>query len=313
MFDPDLTADLGFIRLKNPVIAASGTFGYGLELEAFSPPEALGAVIPKGVSLEPWPGNEGPRACESAGGLINAIGLENMGVRRFLSERLPPLKERGATVGVNILGRSAEEYRILAEELSGTDADFIELNVSCPNLRRGGGLSFGADPAAASGLIREAVRAAGKKPVVVKLPPLVSDISLLAKTAEDSGASAVSLINSVPAMSIDVRTRRPRLGNVTGGLSGPPVKPLALRQVHLAAGSVSIPVIGLGGILTAEDALEFILADDRAVQAGAATLRNPRALLQILEGIRSFLSGTGENLKDFQKHALTAASPSCSF
>jgi dihydroorotate dehydrogenase (NAD+) catalytic subunit len=303
MSEPDLRVDLGFLTLKNPVIAASGTFGYGLELLAFCPPEALGAVIPKGVSLAPWAGNPGPRACESQGGLINAIGLENMGIDRFLQEALPPLKARGATVGVNVLGAEARDYPRLCEMAAGSGADFVELNVSCPNLRRGG-LPFGSDPATLGGIVRDSARAAGHVPVVPKLPPLVPDIAALAAVAEGNGARAISLINSVPAMAIDPGSRRPRLANVTGGLSGPPVKPLALRQVYLAASAVSIPVIGLGGILSAEDALEFFLAGAAAIQVGTATLQDPRAPLRILQGIRDRLSQGRESLSDFKAHSL---------
>ncbi|MDR2200387.1 MAG: dihydroorotate dehydrogenase [Deltaproteobacteria bacterium] len=303
---PDLKTDLGFVTLENPVMSASGTFGYGLELADFCPPEALGAVVPKGISLKPWPGNPLPRAAETAGGLLNAIGLENMGVERFLSEALPPLKARGARVGVNILGKTAEEYAELCRRLTDAPVDFIELNISCPNLHGGGGLSFGADPAAAGRLVALSREAAGKVPLVAKLPPLVSDIALLAKICEDNGCRALSLINSVPALAIDHRSGRPLLGNVTGGLSGPPVKPLALRQVFAAASAVKIPVIGLGGISTAADALEFFLAGAAAVQVGSATLADPRAPLSILEGVRDFLRERGENLEDYKKLALTA-------
>ncbi|MDR1039731.1 MAG: hypothetical protein LBR80_06090, partial [Deltaproteobacteria bacterium] len=193
-FVPDLTVRIGPLILKNPVMAASGTFGYGLELREFCPPERLGAVVTKGVSPEPWPGNPQPRATEGAGGLLNSIGLENMGVDRYLAEALPILKAVGATVGANILGRAAEDYALLARKLADSEADFLELNVSCPNLKGGGGMSFGADPALAASITSKAVKAARGKPVVVKLPPLVSDIALLARMCEDSGAAAVSLI-----------------------------------------------------------------------------------------------------------------------
>jgi dihydroorotate dehydrogenase (NAD+) catalytic subunit len=314
MPSPDLSVNLGFLTLKNPVIAASGTFGYGLELLNFCPPEALGAVIPKGVSLEPWPGNPGSRACESGGGLINAIGLENMGIERFLSEALPPLKARGATVGVNVLGRTQKDYELLCGKLQGSGADFIELNISCPNLGHAGGLSFAEDPRSAAILIKASVKAAGGLPVVAKLPPLVTDIALLAKIAEDAGALAVSLINSIPALAIDIKNRKPKIHNITGGLSGPPIKPLALRQVYLAAKNLSIPVIGIGGILTPEDALEFFLAGAQAIEVGTATLVDPRAPLLILEGIRDYLAETGEDLLRFKEYALTSTlknSPRC--
>jgi dihydroorotate dehydrogenase (NAD+) catalytic subunit len=301
MFKANLNPGLGFVDLKNPVIAASGTFGYGLELLDFSPPEELGAVIPKGLSRDPWDGNPGVRACEAAGGLINAIGLENMGIKRFLKEVLPKLKARGAVVGVNILGKTLEEYQELCEKLSDTNSDFIELNISCPNLKHKGGLSFGADPNVSSKLIKASVQKARDVPVVVKLPPLVSDITLLAKIAEDSGAKGISLINSLPALAIDIKTKKPKLHNITGGLTGPPIKPLALRQVYLASKSVSIPVIGLGGILTAEDALEFFLAGAKAVEIGTATLVDPRAPIQIRDGIEAFLNKEGLDLQDFQR------------
>ncbi|MDR2339917.1 MAG: dihydroorotate dehydrogenase [Deltaproteobacteria bacterium] len=306
MAEPDLSTDLGFLTLKNPVIAASGTFGYGLELLPFCPPEALGAVIPKGVSLAPWAGNPGPRACEASGGLINAIGLENMGIERFLTEALPPLKARGATVGVNVLGSEPEDYPRLAERIAGSGADFIELNISCPNLKKGG-LSFGQDPNVAGSVIRESVAAAKGIPVVAKLPPLVSDMANLASISEKSGASAISLVNSVPALAVDLATKGPKLANVTGGLSGPPIKPLALRQVYVASGAVSIPVIGMGGIFTAEDALEFLLAGASAVQVGTATLADPRAPLRIIQGIGDYLRKTGESLRDILSQRLPKA------
>jgi dihydroorotate dehydrogenase (NAD+) catalytic subunit len=295
-----MTVRIGPLILRNPVIAASGTFGYGLELRDFCPPERLGAVITKGVSPDPWPGNPQPRAAEGAGGLINAIGLENMGVDRYMAEALPALKATGATVGANILGRSPEDYALLAAKLADSDVDFLELNVSCPNLKGGGGLSFGADPELAMSITRECVAAARGKPVVVKLPPLVSDIALLARRCEEAGASALSLINSLPAMAIDIHARRPKIRNVTGGLSGPPIKPLALRQVCLCARAVRIPVIGMGGIFTAEDALEFILAGASAVQVGTAILRDPRSPIFILDGIEKHLWDIEEDLEHFR-------------
>jgi dihydroorotate dehydrogenase (NAD+) catalytic subunit len=299
-FSPDMTVKIGSLVLKNPVIAASGTFGYGLELKDFCPPERLGAVITKGVSPDPWPGNPQPRAAEGAGGLLNSIGLENMGVDRYISDALPALKATGAVVGANILGRSPSDYALLAAKLSDSEADFLELNISCPNLQGGGGLSFGADPELASSITRDVVKAAGKLPVVVKLPPLVSDMALLARKCEEAGASAISLINSLPAMAIDLHSRRPKLKNVTGGLSGPPIKPLALRQVCLCARAVSIPVIGMGGISTAEDALEFILAGASAVQVGTAILRDPRSPVFIIEGVAKHLWDVEEDLEHFR-------------
>ncbi|MDR1873095.1 MAG: dihydroorotate dehydrogenase [Deltaproteobacteria bacterium] len=286
---PNLTVQIGSLTLKNPLIAASGVYGYGLELADFCPPESLGAVILKGISLTPWPGNPLPRAVEAAGGLVNAIGLENMGVKAFLTKALPPLKARKAVVGANVIGRTLDDYAQLAQILAQSPVDFLELNISCPNLAQGG-LSFGSDPDQAARLTADAVKKAGDKPVVVKLPPLVTDIALLAQKVIDAGATAISLINTVPALVINPRTRRAALGNVTGGLSGPPIKPLALRQVYLAAKAVKAPVIGLGGIFSALDAAEFIVAGATAVQIGTAILADPGSPLTILKDLFDFFS-----------------------
>lgn len=280
----DIKADLGFLTLKNPVMSASGTFGYGLELADYCPPEALGAVITKGLSLTPRPGNPSPRIAESCGGLLNSIGLENVGLEAFIERALPPLLARGAVVAPNVLGQSPEEYARLAGALSRAGASFIELNVSCPNVSCGG-LAFGADPQATAEVTAAAVEAAGKTPVMVKLTPLVSDVVKVALAAQKAGAGAVSLINTIPAMALDLDRRRPSLGNIIGGLSGPAVKPVALRQVWLCAQALDIPVVGLGGIETARDALEFILAGARAVQVGTAVFSNPAAPLDILKGM----------------------------
>ncbi|MDR1084582.1 MAG: dihydroorotate dehydrogenase [Deltaproteobacteria bacterium] len=284
----DLKVKLGPLTLKNPVIAASGVFGYGLELAAFCPPENLGAVILKGVGAEPWPGNSGPRLVEAAGGLVNAVGLENMGVESLIKKVLAPLKKRGGViVGANLIGHSLEEYLAVAKKLAETEVDFFELNVSCPNLSQGGA-AFGSDPELTARLTEKTVRLARGKPVVVKLPPLVTDITEVAKKVQEAGATAVSLINSLPALVIDAKTRRAALGNITGGLSGPPIKPLALRQVWLCARAVSIPVIGIGGIMTAADAAEFIIAGASAVQLGTAILADPRTPLAVIEELETY-------------------------
>ncbi len=284
----NLKVKLGPVELKNPVLTASGTFGYGLELREFCPPDKLGAVITKGVSLTPWEGNESPRLVEAASGLINAIGLENMGVEAFLERALEPLKAAGATVGANILGHSPEEYGRLAA----SPVDFLEVNVSCPNVASGG-LAFGADP----GMVAEVSAAVGEncgpKPFMVKLTPLASDVVSVALAAEKAGAAAVSLINTIPAMAVDLDRRRPKLANVVGGLSGPAVKPVALRQVWLCAQALSIPVVGLGGISSARDALEFILVGAAAVEVGTATLLDPRAPLKILEDLTAWMRAEG--------------------
>ena len=288
----NLKVKLGSLELKNPVMSASGTFGYGLELKEFCPPEKLGAVIAKGVSLTPWSGNESPRLAETASGILNAIGLENMGVEEFLGRALEPLKASGAVVGANILGHSPEDYGRLAARLAASSVDFLEINVSCPNVACGG-LAFGADPVMV-GEVASAVREnCGSKPFMVKLTPLASDVTAVALAAEKAGASAVSLINTIPAMAVDLKSRRPKLANVVGGLSGPAVKPVALRQVWLCARALSIPVVGLGGICSAQDALEFILVGAAAVQVGTATLLDPRAPALILEGIEDWMRAEG--------------------
>ncbi|MDR0548080.1 MAG: dihydroorotate dehydrogenase [Deltaproteobacteria bacterium] len=286
----DLTATLGPLKLKNPLIAASGVFGYGLELAAFCPPEKLGAVIVKGLSLKPWPGNPGPRGVAAAFGLVNAIGLENIGVKAFLKDALPPLKATGAVVGVNVVGEKEADYAEMAAILAHEDVDFLELNVSCPNVESGG-LAFGSDPKIARRLTQAVVQKAGNKPVLVKLPPLVTDIGLVAKEVAQAGATAISLINSVPALVVNAQTRKAALGRVTGGLSGPPIKPLALRQVWQAFKALpepKIPVVGGGGIFTGLDAAEFIVVGATAVQIGSAILVDPSSPLRILDELKSF-------------------------
>ncbi len=296
----DLSVQIGPMRLKNPIMTASGTCGYGLELASFCPPAQLGAVVAKGVSLAPWPGNPSPRMAEAASGLINAIGLENMGVEAFVKNALPPLKETGATVGANILGHSPEEYAALAARLSGTEVDFLEVNVSCPNVAKGG-FAIGATPEGVAGAARAVRENCGNKPFVVKLTPMTGDIESAALAAEEEGAAAVSLINTVPAMAVDLERRRPKLANVTGGLSGPAVKPIALRQVWLCARRLKIPVIGLGGIFSGRDALEFIMVGAGAVQIGTAALVDPRAPMRILEEMRQWMQKEGlDNLEQLR-------------
>ncbi len=288
----DLSVNLGPLKLKNPVMTASGTFGYGLELLDFCPPEKLGAVIPKGVSLKPWPGNQSPRMVEAASGLINAIGLENMGAERFIREALPPLKKRGATVIANILGHSVDEYAALAKAFADTDIDFVEVNISCPNVAAGG-LSFGSSPEGAGEVTAAVFENIGAKPFMVKLSPLVADIASVAQAVEKAGAAAVSLINTIPSIAVNLDRRSFELANVQGGLSGPAIKPLALRQTYLCAQALKIPVVGLGGIMTARDALEFILVGATAVQVGSATFLDPRAALNIIEGLEDWLKQEG--------------------
>jgi dihydroorotate dehydrogenase (NAD+) catalytic subunit len=236
---------------------------------------------------------------EAAGGLINAIGLENIGLAAYLETKLGQVKATGAIVGANVLGREPADYAALCQSLSVSEIDFIELNVSCPNLKHPGGLSFGADPQTLRSITESSVKAAKKKPVVVKLPPLVTDIVSLAKVAQEAGATAISLINSLPALSIDLEARKPRLANGTGGLSGPPIKPLALRQVALCAKSVSIPIIGVGGIMSHLDALEFIVAGATAIQIGTGLLADPTLPISVIENMSKWLRN--KNLGDLGK------------
>lgn len=286
--DLDLTCRIGSAVFKNPVLTASGTFGYGREFESFVNLHRLGAVVVKGISLEPRRGNPPPRVVETACGMLNAIGLENVGVERFLAEKMEYLRGMRATVVVNILGDSVEEYAALAGRLDGVEGiAAIEVNISCPNVKKGG-VAFGTDPEMATAVTR-AVKGATKLPVIIKLSPNVTDVALMAKAVEAAGADAVSLINTLLGMAIDIRSRRPRLANMVGGLSGPAIKPIALRMVWQVARAVKIPVIGIGGIATAEDALEFLIAGASAIEIGTANFVNPRACEEILTGIAAYL------------------------
>ncbi len=292
---PDLSVSIGRLKLKNPVISASGTFGYGLEFAPFYDISRLGAVVVKGLSLAPTAGNPPGRIVETAAGMLNAIGLQNIGVERFVEEVVPRLDDAGATYVANIYGRTAEEYEAVAERLSRVSSlAAIEVNASCPNVKEGG-MAFGATPEGIAGLTAR-VRRRTAKPLWVKLSPNVADIAGIAAAAEGAGADAVSLINTIMGMAVDHRTRRPRLANVTGGLSGPAIKPVALRMTYEVCRRVAVPVIGIGGIQTAADALEFIVVGAAAVQVGTANFRNPRACVEIVEGIEAFLKE--ERLRD---------------
>jgi dihydroorotate dehydrogenase (NAD+) catalytic subunit len=284
----DLAVDIGALKLKNPVMVASGTFGYGEEFhESFYDISKLGAVVTKGISLAPRKGNPMPRVIETASGMLNAIGLANVGLGAFLSEKLPFLVRAGATVVVNVLGSTADEYAAVSRALAEAEGvSAIELNISCPNVRSGG-LQFGIDPKAAAEVVR-AARKEFQRTLIVKLSPQASSIPAMAKAVEDAGADAVSLINTIPAMAIDVGTRKPVLANVTGGLSGPAIKPVALRMVYEASCAVRIPVIGMGGIMTATDAIEFMLAGATAIQIGTANFVRPMAAIEIIEGIEQW-------------------------
>jgi len=286
---PDLTTNIGGIILKNPVMTASGTFGYGQEFAELIDLNRLGAIIVKGLSLEPSKGNPPPRIAETACGMLNAIGLENVGIDAFEREKLPFLKKLSTPTIVNIYGKTVGEYAELAARIDEMDGvTGVEVNISCPNVKAGG-IAFGVIPQAAHEVVK-AVRGRTRKPVMVKLSPNVTDITDIARSVEDAGADSVSLINTLTGMVIDIETRRSKLANITGGLSGPAIKPVALRMVWQVAKSVKIPVIGIGGIMTANDALEFLIAGASAVQVGTANFVNPGCTIEIIEGIETFLT-----------------------
>ena len=285
-----LAVDFLGIQMNTPVMVASGTFGFGEEFEDFVDLAAWGAVVVKGTTLLPRRGNDGVRIAETPGGMLNCIGLENPGVDYFLSHILPRIENR-MNVIVNISGSSAEEYGILAEKLDVPGVAAIELNVSCPNVKDGG-IIFGTDPKAAAAVVREAKRHT-KKPVILKLSPNVTDITVIARAAEEAGADALSLINTLMGMAIDIHSWEPVLGNITGGLSGPCVKPVALRMVWQTARAVHVPIIGMGGITTAEDAVEFFLAGASAVAVGTANFYDPAATEKIIDGLDAYLERRG--------------------
>ncbi len=284
----DLRVSIGSLDLKNPVLLASGTCGYGAEIEDFVNLEDLGAIVVKGISLEPRQGNPPPRLAETPCGLLNAIGLENVGVEAFIKEKLPWLRERGITTIVNILGNSADEYEELARRLAGNKGIHgLEINISCPNVKKGG-VAFGTDPQQAAEVTKRVV-AATDLPVIVKLSPNVADICAIAVAVQEAGATAVSLINTLLGMAIDIEQRRPVLGNIFGGLSGPAIKPVALRMVWQVVRCVDIPVIGIGGITTHVDALEFLMAGACAIQIGTANLIDPTAPEKVVQGVIDFM------------------------
>ena len=285
---PDLSVTFAGIKLKNPVLTASGTFGYGEEFAEFVDLNRLGGVIVKGISLKPIKGNPPPRIWETPSGMLNAIGLENPGVDVFLAEKMPYLRKYDTAVIVNMFGYSLEEYVAVAERLDGAAGiSGIEVNISCPNVKAGG-MAFGTDLRATFELL-SAVRKATRLPLIAKLSPNVTDVTAFAKAAADAGCDGLSLINTLLGMAIDVRCRKPRLANCTGGLSGPAIRPVAVRMVWQVARSVSLPIIGMGGIVTGEDAMEFLLAGASAVAVGTANFINPRATLDVLSGIEGFM------------------------
>jgi dihydroorotate dehydrogenase (NAD+) catalytic subunit len=273
------------------VITASGTFGYGDEYAALVDLTLLGAIIPKGISLKPMEGHPPPRIVETASGMLNAIGLQNVGVDVFIRDKLPILRKQQTPIIVNIFGHTVEEYAQLTQRLEDQEVAGLEVNISCPNVKEGG-CFFGHDPKMAFKVIHT-VRRRTSLPVIAKLSPNVSDITAIAKSVQDAGADAISLINTLLGMAIDVDSRKPKLGNTTGGLSGPAIKPVALRMVWQAAKAVRVPVIGIGGIMTAGDALEFMIAGAWAVEIGTAHFIHPRAALEVLDGIREYLTRHG--------------------
>lgn len=285
----DLSVEIGKVKLKNPVMTASGTFGYGEEYAGFIDINELGAIVVKGLSLLPKEGNPPPRIVETPAGMLNAIGLQNIGIDKFLKEKLPYLKQFNTPVIVNFFGDSIEEYVKAAEKLSSADGIHgLEMNISCPNKEAGWSV-FGTDPEVTYRVV-SSVRKATDLTLIVKLSPNVTDIALMAKTAEDAGADAVSLINTLTGMAIDIRTRRPKLANIRGGLSGPAVKPVAVRMVWECYKKIGIPIIGMGGIISADDAVEFMLAGASAVAIGTGNFINPEVTMDVLSGIKSFMS-----------------------
>jgi len=287
----NLKVNLAGVELKNPIITASGTFGSGREYSDFVDLNRLGGITVKGVSHEPWEGNPPHRIVETYGGMLNAVGLQNPSAKVFIGYDIPFMRQYDTKIIVNLCGRSMEDYVAVTEDFSGVDIDLFELNISCPNIKAGG-MAMGTDPKMAEAVTREVV-ARANAPVIVKLSPNVTDIVSIAKACEAGGAAGLSLINSVMGMKIDIRKKKPLLGNTMGGLSGPAIKPIALRMVYQVAKNVSLPLIGMGGIMTGEDAIEFIMAGATAVAVGMANFISPRATMDILQGIEDFMDEQG--------------------
>ncbi|MCD7826003.1 MAG: dihydroorotate dehydrogenase [Clostridiaceae bacterium] len=287
----NLSVDFAGVTMKNPVTTASGTFGSGLEYSEFVDLNRLGAVTTKGVANIPWQGNPTPRICETYGGMLNAVGLQNPGIDLFLERDIPFLKQYDTRIIVNVCGKSVQDYIEVVERLAEAEADLLEINISCPNVKAGG-LAFGQDPRQVEKITSQ-IKAAAKQPVIMKLTPNVTDIAEVARAAEAGGADAISLINTLTGMKIDVHRRCFALANKTGGLSGPAVKPVAVRMVYQAAHAVQIPVLGMGGISNAEDALEFIMAGATMVAVGTANFHNPSATVEVIQGLEQFMRENG--------------------
>lgn len=282
-----MNVKLAGVELKNPVMTASGTFGSGMEYSEFVDLNRLGAVVTKGVANVPWPGNPTPRVVETASGMLNAIGLQNPGIDVFCERDLPFLQKYDTRIIVNVCGRSAEDYCEVVERLGNENVDLLEINVSCPNVKEGG-IAFGQNPRALEAITKE-VKKYAKQPIIMKLSPNVTDITEMAKAAEAGGADVLSLINTLTGMKIDINRRTFALANKTGGMSGPAVKPIAVRMVYQVTNAVSLPIIGMGGIATAEDALEFIMAGATAVSVGTANFFDPCATEEVVKGMEEFL------------------------
>lgn len=289
----DLSVEIAGIKFKNPVMGASGTFGSGKEYSEYYDISNLGAVVTKGVSAQPWAGNPTPRICETPSGMLNAIGLQNPGVEVFMEKDLPFLEKVNTNVIVNVCGHSIEEYVEVVERLNETIVSAFEINVSCPNVKEGG-IAFGTNPYKLSEVTR-AIVDKSHKPVIIKLSPNVTDIKEMAKACEDAGAEAISLINTLIGMKIDIRKRDFVLANKTGGLSGPAIHPVAVRMVHEASRAVKIPIIGIGGIMSGEDAIEMMMAGAKAVMVGTANFHNVKAMPEIIDEIRAFMTEYGIN------------------
>jgi dihydroorotate dehydrogenase (NAD+) catalytic subunit len=287
----DLSVDVGGIRMRNPVMTASGTFGYAREFEQYMDLNRLGALVVKTITRLPRAGNPPPRVVETPAGMLNAIGLQNVGIEAFIREKLPYLRRLEPPLIVNVAGESVEDFRDLTKRISDQEGVAgIELNISCPNVA--GGLDFSSDPTLAYRVVK-AARDATQLPIIPKLSPNVTDIVAIARAVADAGADAISLINTLVGMAVDVRTRQPKIGNVTGGLSGPAIRPVAVRMVWQVARAVRLPIIGMGGIVTAEDALEFLIAGATAVAVGTANFINPTAAVKVIEGLEQYCAANG--------------------
>lgn len=293
------SVNIAGVIMKNPVTVASGTFGSGMEFADFVDLSKLGAVTTKGVANVPWAGNPTPRIAETPSGMMNAIGLQNPGIDTFIKRDLPFLAEYDTKVIVNVCGKSTEDYVDVVERLADTSADLLEINVSCPNVKEGG-IAFGQDPKVLYDITTK-VKAAAKQPIIMKLSPNVTDITEMARAAEAGGADALSLINTITGMKIDIYRRRFAVANKTGGVSGPAIRPIAVRMVYQVAKAVKLPIIGMGGIATAEDAIEFIMAGATAVSVGTANFRNPSVSQEIVKGIEDFMISQGiEDIADIR-------------